>query len=108
MKKQSIKTYFSAAGKKLLAALAVCITMLVCVCSIFINDGGMSALKADAYQSPKIAVHRYDVQMVVNENRKIDVKEQITVEFLQSGLTMFYRSLPIEGDMYENIQASCQ
>ncbi len=109
MKKTTFKTNFSAAGKILLAALAVCASVLMCIAFFLIDGGGRYALKADAYQSPKIAVRAYDVQITIKENRKIEVEEQITVEFLQHGLTMFYRSLPIdEGDMYENIQASCQ
>lgn len=107
MKKTMMKR-FGAAGKKLLAALAVCAAVLVLLFSFFINDGGRYAMKASAYSLPKLAVHRYDIEMTVNENRKIDIKEKIVVEFLQDGLTMFYRSLPLEKDMYENIQASCQ
>ena len=100
MKKTTMKR-FGAAGKKLLAALAVCAAVLVLLFSIFTNDGGRYALKASAYSLPKLAVHRYDIEMTVNENRKIDIKEKIVVEFLQDGLTMFYRSLPLEKDMYK-------
>lgn len=108
MKKTSIQSNVSAAGKLFLAALAVCVAALLSLFAFLPKTGGMSVLKAQAYNSPKLAVHRLDAQITVNENRKIHFKEKITVEFLQDGLTMFYRSLPLEGDMYENIQASCQ
>ena len=108
MKKSNKKMNLGAAGKKLLAALAVCAVVLIsCVCGV-LNGGGMSSLNASAYSSASYAVNSYDVDVTIRENRKIDVKERITVKFLKSGLTMFYRALPVEGDMYENVQASCQ
>ena len=55
-----------------------------------------------------IEIERYDVKMKVFEDRQIAVTENITVEFLGYGLTMFYRSLPTDGARYKDITASCE
>lgn len=73
----------------------------------FTNGGGRYAITASADDDPVIAVHKYDVHMTVRGDRKIDVRENITVEFLDYGLSMFYRSLPTDGARYENIEAKC-
>ena len=54
-----------------------------------------------------ISIDRYETDIQVRTDRKVEVKEKITVTFLQSGLSMFYRSLPMEGAKYEDISASC-
>ena len=74
------------------------------------NGGGMSAVTANADWSndAKISVQKYDVHMILREDRKIEVQESVTVKFLRQGLTMFYRSLPTDGARYENIQAECK
>ncbi|MBE7068426.1 MAG: DUF2207 domain-containing protein [Clostridiales bacterium] len=54
-----------------------------------------------------IHIQAYQVDMTVNEDRTVQVKERITVEFLQHGLTMFYRSLPKESARYYDISAVC-
>ncbi len=70
------------------------------------TDVGQGSVRASA-AGDYIAVHRYDVTMTVCENREILVNEKIDVEFLTSGLTMFYRSFPLEGDQFYNITAKC-
>lgn len=64
-------------------------------------------MTASADSGDLIEVQAYTVDMQVNKNRKVDVTEYITVKFLASGLTMFYRSLPTEGCKYENFTATC-
>ena len=55
-----------------------------------------------------LAVEKYEVNMSVASDRKISVRESITVRFLRSGLTMFYRSLPVDqGDEYFDFSAEC-
>ena len=54
-----------------------------------------------------ISIDRYETDITVRADRKVQVNEKITVTFLQSGLSMFYRSLPMEGAKYESISASC-
>ena len=74
------------------------------------NEGGMYALNtisAQADSPPSIAIESYDVQMNLRTDRKVEVKEKITVKFLQSGLTMFYRMLPKTDARYYDIQVSC-
>ena len=66
----------------------------------------MNTAQASAY-GDEIKVQSYDVDLTVRPDRKVEIKEKIHVEFLHSGLTMFYRSLPIEKARYTNITASC-
>ena len=77
--------------------LLVCvITALVCLFP-FVNrakEGGRGEITASAYGGDLIAVDQYTVDMQVQTDRKVLVTEDITVRFLQGGLTMFYRSLP--------------
>ena len=74
--------------------------------------GGVSVAKADSYSgstrgnygSQPCTVHSYVVNATVNEDRTIDFDE--TIEFtLHKSYNVFYRSLPIEGDRYLNVQA---
>ena len=55
-----------------------------------------------------IEVQRYDVDLTIKSDRKVEVKENIRVKFLERGLTMFYRSLPLERARYTNMTASCK
>lgn len=68
----------------------------------------MSSVSASAASGDYIEIQSYDIDMTVQENRKIEVKETITVEFLRAGLTMFYRSLPTDGARYSGISAACK
>ena len=73
------------------------------------NEGGRCEVNASAASSGDVlAVQQYDVYMNVRADRKIEVRELVTVQFLSRGLTMFYRSLPTDGARYENIQAKCE
>ncbi len=64
-------------------------------------------MRASASSVDLIEVQSYDVEMTVHKSRKVEVKERIRVQFLYSGLTMFYRSLPTDGAIYSDIQATC-
>ena len=68
----------------------------------------MSSVSASAASGDYLKVQSYDIDMTVREDRKIEVKETITVEFLRAGLTMFYRSLPTDGARYSGILATCE
>ncbi|MFQ9737417.1 MAG: hypothetical protein ACLR06_06685 [Christensenellaceae bacterium] len=76
-----------------LVAAAVCFFALLPAKE---NGGGMSAVTAEASSSASISVEKYTVEMDIAQNRRISVREEITVRFLKSGLTMFYRSLPVD------------
>lgn len=65
-------------------------------------------LTASAAKSDVIEVQKYDAEFIIRTDRKIEVTERIQVQFLRSGLTMFYRSFPTEGCLYENITAKCE
>lgn len=66
-----------------------------------------SAVSGDAY-----TVERYEVDMTLQTDRRIQVVEYVTVRFLTeyyngNKITMFYRSLPTDGGRYYNIEAAC-
>ena len=66
-----------------------------------------NTVTASADSGDAFAVTKYDVEMNLLPNRKVEVKELISVKILVRGASMFYRSLPTEGARYENIKASC-
>ena len=97
-------------NKRLL--LKAALFLLTILCAFFPIIGGRYAANAvqasaDDYPYDVIEVQSYQVDVNVRKDRKVEVKEKIKVEFLASGLTMFYRSLPIENTRYTNIVASC-
>ncbi len=101
-----MKARFFARLKRASALLAV---LIVCL-SFTVFGGGRYALKpvsASAEDNALIEIQRYELDMTVRRDRKIEVKEYIQVEFMVSGLSMFYRSLPKEGARYSDIEAAC-
>lgn len=68
---------------------------------------GRYELNASAATGDVIEIQRYESDLTIRTDRKVEVKERITVKFLATGLTMFYRSLPLEGAKYQNVTASC-
>ncbi len=89
---------------KLLFAIAM--VLLVWVCGCFFRQDRRKPITAAA-DSAVIEVQKFDVTMDVRTDRKTEITERITVKFLTSGLTMFYRSLPKTGAIYRDITASC-
>ena len=67
-----------------------------------------SPKRAVAEADDLIAIHAYDVEMWIEEDRQVSVHERVTVEFLEYGLTMFYRSFPIENARFYDISATCE
>jgi hypothetical protein len=98
MKKTNVQKRLSA--WKVVVALLCAFVLYLLPC--FSNPTAVSAYTGDV-----IAINNYQTDVTVRTDRKVEVKEKITVTFLQSGLTMFYRSLPMEGAKYEKITASC-
>ena len=95
--------------KNIVAILASC---LLSVFALFIPYSNGLTASADDYDygygySPSLKCYNYEVEMTINTDRTIDVKERITIEFLRNGFSMFYKSLP--KDMkYSNIVATCE
>ncbi len=75
--------------------------------SILGNEGGRYEITAQAAFGDSIEIKKYEVDMTLQKDRKYLVKERIQVEFLQSGLTMFYRSFAKTGAKYYDIKATC-
>ncbi len=87
-----------------------CLCFVALFCTIFakpISAGDDAKQKAYAY-GDLIEIQRLDVQMSVNNDRSVDVKQRITVEFLTWNTSMFYLALPKQGCRYENFNATCQ
>lgn len=92
------------------AALLLFISLFAFLFALFIPFAGgrveANTVQAFAY-GDVIEVQSYNVELTVRPDRKVEIKENIRVKFLAGGLTMFYRSLPIEKARYTNITASC-
>lgn len=73
----------------------------------FSGLGNSVPTQASAASGDWIRIESCETEYTIRQDRKIEVKERIAVTFLRSGLTMFYHSLPMEGDRYYDIQASC-
>ena len=99
--KNTIKT----AGRRgfYIAVVLAFFTLLLTVFPVF---QGVRA-SAEVQIGDSIKIESYHVDMRIREDRKVEVNEKITVTFLKRGLSMFYRSLPIETARYENISAKC-
>lgn len=67
-----------------------------------------NTVNASAATKNLIQIEQYTAYFDVKYDRKIYVTEYITVRFLQDGLTMFYRSLPMDGARYFDIEAKCE
>lgn len=86
------------------------IFLFVFLCALFLplfgNGYAQNTVQASA-DGDVIEVQRYDMELTVNADRKVNVQETIRVKFLSSDLTTFYRSLPLENTRYTDITASC-
>ncbi len=96
---------------KLVFRLLVGLCLLLCLLLPLgkgADQGSKGTLTASAESSTAtIEVDSYDVEMTVLKSRKVEVKEQVTVKFLTSGTTMFFRSLPTDGTKYADFKATC-
>lgn len=101
---------FQKARGRIFILLVCVIAALLCIFPLGerAKDGGRYEITASAYGGDLIKVEKYTVDMQVQTDRRVRVTEHITVRFQQSGLTMFYRSLPTDGCIYENISATCE
>ncbi len=87
--------------------LRLFILALFLVCLLFpINRAPITASAQVGYND-LIHIQKYEVDMTVEKDRTVRVKERITVKFLKNNLTTFYRSLPKESARYYDISASC-
>lgn len=101
------RTSFSVRTGRILLAAALCLAALIsCLFPVF--GKRTETPVASAASSATLAVHSYEVEAEIKADRSIVFNERIDVEFLSSGLTMFFRSLPIdEGDRYFDVWAKC-
>ncbi len=85
--------------------------LFACLVSLFfglfpMQKGGRYALKAEAYGGDVMRIDEYVVVADVHENRSIQIQEKVVMTALQAG-SKFTRYLPLEGDKYSQIEASC-
>lgn len=74
---------------------------------VFLQNG-IGRYEAKAWAGgPAYAINSFVVDMTVQEDCSILVKEEITVKFLTGEGSMFYRSLAKTGAKYANLTASC-
>ncbi len=78
--------------------------LILAVCFPFFKG---KAVQVSAASGDWIEIQKYDVDITVAENREIYYREWVTVKFLTDRATMFYKALPLEGDRYYDIEASC-
>lgn len=93
-------------AKKRLSVWKVVVALL-CAVVLYLLPCFMKTTSVSADYGDVISIDKYHTEITVRTDRKVEVKEKITVTFLQSGLSMFYRSLPMEGAKYEKITATC-
>ncbi len=94
---------------KRLSVLLLCLFSFLCLFwAKPINEGGRYETKVYASAGDLIEIQRLDVQMSVNTDRSVDVRQQVTVEFLTHNTSMFYLALPKQGCRYENFNATCE
>ena len=80
---------------------------VICTVCVFLQNG-IDRYEAKAWESgPAYAINSFVVDMTIQEDCTIQVKEEINVKFLTNEGSMFYRSLAKTGAKYRNISASC-
>ncbi len=84
------------------AALLAVFVFLAFLLPLYAHTNAVSA----SANSDVMTISRYDVDITVNADRTLVVKEQIVMTANRSG-SKFRRSLPIEGDRYFDISAAC-
>ena len=87
------------------AAMFLLLAISVFLAVILPKSGGR--YEVNAASGDAIAIKKLHAEYTVNTDRTVDVVENITVTFLQSGLSMFYHSLPKENTRYTNVSATC-
>ena len=98
---------FSKRIQRIIFAAILLLAALVSCLFAPMGKGGTGKNIAKA-ETVNLAVHKYVSTVQVEKDRSVRFREQITVEFLEHGLTMFFRSLPIDqGDRYFDITAKC-
>lgn len=89
-----------------LAALAVALIFLAALLGTsFAKPQTFTASATDA--NGKIEILKLDVDVTVREDRQIEIEQSVKVKFNNSHDTMFYQALPLEGDRYYDIVATC-
>lgn len=86
------------------------IVAVICACFAFVFSFApirQTEIRANASSDGYISIDEYQVEMTISKDRSVRVHERITVNFLRSGLSMFYRSLPIETARFYDVSATC-
>lgn len=70
------------------------------------SKGKNLSVKADENDG-KIEILKLDVDVHIREDRQIEIAQSVKVKFNNPYDTMFYQALPLEGDRYYDIVATC-
>ncbi len=89
---------------RLQAALLLIFLLLVSLIAYF--PASAKTLSANAASGDVMTIHSYDIDMTIQTDRRVVVKEQIVMTANERG-SEFVRSLPIEGNRYLDMRASC-
>ncbi len=93
--------------RRLIIKAAMFLLALACLFFAVIAPNSGGRYEVNAASGDAIAIKKLHATYTVNEDRTVDVVENIRVEFLQNGLTMFYHALPKENTRYTNVSATC-
>ena len=93
--------------KRIRGALIATFLLLCLLCAAFLPFATrFHALPARADSGDVMTIESYDIDMTVQTDRTVAVKERIVMTPNQSG-SRFTRSLPMEGNRYSNLSAIC-
>ncbi len=94
--------------RRLTIKAAMFLLALLCLFCALILPNGQGRYEVNAASGDAIAIEKMHATYTVNEDRTVDVVENIQVKFLSHGLTMFYHALPKENTRYTNVSATCE
>lgn len=95
--------------KRLWFVKAVFLVAAILLCWLApLTSGKTTHASAPARGNDSIRVHDYSIAVEIDSARRVRVHEELTVEFLVSNITTFYRALPVEQTRYFDISASCE
>ena len=93
--------------KKSFSFLKTCALVLCLLALAFCALPHPKTLSVQADSGYVMSIDRYDVDIVVHQDRSVSFDERIVMTPNRAG-RIFTRSLPLEGDAYSNLSVSCE
>lgn len=85
--------------------LSILLVTLIVLCLGFPQGRKFSAAADEG--DGKIEILKLDADIRIRQDRQIEIAQSVKVKFNNSYDSMFYQSLPLEGDRYYDIVATC-